>query len=168
MAQTNYEYFEELGRPQIKFRDFKGRGFEDSGDRPNIGIWIDDMDQVQRMVDNGWAVKFTEPEDPDEEPRAYIKLKVYWPKNPDYTGPKIMLITDGIQLPMTPESIGNLDAVDILKVDIKAHWFPYEKGKKTFHCSAIDALYVTAKEDRLERKYRMMQTEDDDEEVPFE
>ena len=165
MAQTKYEYFEDLDRDRIRFRDFKGRGFEDSGDKPNIGIWLDDDEQVERMINDGWAVKFADLE--GDRKRAYIKLKVYWPKNPEYAGPKIVLVTEGGRTVMTPETIGTLDSVDLLKIDIKAHWFLSQKGKTEYHCSSIDALYLTAREDRLERKYRMMQTVEDDEEVPF-
>lgn len=166
MAQSNYEYFEDLPRTSIRYRDFAGKGFD--GDtpgkvRPAICIWIDDEEQAERMKRDGWNISY-KPRQGYEEDQPCVRLQMFWKAHPT----AFMKVGNSPNQRLTEETISCLDNIDILSVDIKAHWFETQKNRNVFHTGCLDTVRIVVREDRLERKMRMEDEAAVDEEVPFE
>ena len=93
-------------------------------------------------------------------PPMYSALKV--------NGKKLYeLARQGIEVERKARKV-TINSIDILSVDIKAHWFETQKNRNVFHTGCLDTVRIVVREDRLERKMRMEDEAAVDEEVPFE
>lgn len=139
----------------IIFRNFSGREskYNRAGDR-NFCVFIDDMDTVNRLMDDGWNIRVMPPREDGEEPRHYLQVAVSFKNFP----PKVIMITRKKQTPLDEESIDSLDFAEIRAVDLTIrpyNWIIQEgtRNEKSGVKAYLKTMYVTIEEDEFAEKY---------------
>lgn len=147
---------------RLLFRNFAGaeKEFNRKGDR-NFSIKIDDPDVAQQLQNDGWNVKPLKPwgDDPDNEPGWKLDVKVTFGKIP----PQIMMITGGGRTLLDENTAGLLDFAEITNCDLIIRAYDWEVNGKTGRSAYLKKLYATVYEDELERKYRGINMDHDEE-----
>lgn len=146
---------------KIIFKNFEGRGdkFNREGDR-NFSLLIEDPDTADAMIREGWNVKIKEGRDEDEGPFMRLPVKV---KFTDY-GPDVYLKTGDRVNKLDEESIGCLDNIDILSVDMDLRPYNWEVNGRTGRTAYLQSIHVTQRIDRFAARYANMNNED---KLPF-
>lgn len=141
---------------RIIYRNFSGIGskFNREGDR-NFSIIIEDQDVADELVKNGWNVKIKPPRDKngnvlsDEPPFMFLPVKIKF----NDRGPIAYLITGKRKNKLDEESIGILDNVDILGVDLDLRAYDWEVNGKTGRTAYLQSICVTQEVDRFAERY---------------
>ena len=104
---------------------------------------------VPVLQEAGWNIKFLRPREEEDEPRAYLSVKVRFDNFP----PKVVMIAGGNKTFLKEGTIDLLDYADVKTVDLiitPSHW---EVGDKSGIKAYLKTMYVTLEEDAFERKY---------------
>ena len=135
---------------RIIHRNFSGIGskFNREGDR-NFSIIIEDQDIADELVKNGWNVKIKPPRDEDDTPFMTLPVKVKF----NDRGPIVYLITGKRKNELDEESIGILDNVNILGVDLDLRAYDWEVNGKTGRTAYLQSICVTQEVDRFAERY---------------
>lgn len=157
---------------RIIFRNFEGRGdkYNREGDR-NFAIVIEGGEVLElgakepRMVDAiemaellqndvnrfgaAWNVKIRPPRDEDEDTFIYLPVKLRMNER----GPNVILKTGARTNHLTEETVGCLDHVDILELDLDIRPYDDEINGKPFRAAYVQGMHVTQKVDRFAERY---------------
>ena len=140
----------------IAFRNFAGKEdkYNREGDR-NFAVFLDE-DIAQRMLADGWNVKYLREREGDEgPPQAYIQVAVSYKVKP----PKIGVLTSK-GLRMYPEEMVELlDWVDIEMADVTINPYEWAVGGKSGTKAYLSTLYIKIAEDYLQLKWEAMAEE---------
>lgn len=139
---------------RLIFKNFSGRktDFNNEGDR-NFAVIIPD-DMADRLREDGWNVKIKQPNNPDIDPYQYLSVKV---KFNDY-GPLVKVISGRNQVTFDEEMIGQLDRMDILKVDLDLRPYDWENARfGSGRTAYLQKMYVTQHVDTLGARYAEME-----------
>lgn len=139
---------------RIIFRNFSGKPSEYNreGDR-NFAVIIPD-DIADQLREDGWNVKIKQPKTDDGEPYNYLPVKV---KFSDY-GPSIKVISGRNRVALDETTVGQLDYMDILKVDLNLRPYDWESARfGTGRTAYLQKMYVTQHVDALEARYAEME-----------
>lgn len=135
---------------RIVFRNFAGeeKQYNAKGDR-NFAVILP-HDVAERMLEDGWNVKYLKPREDDEVGNPYIHVSVSYKGRP----PKIVMITSKGKTELSEDLVEMLDYVDIKTVDLiirPYNWGPIkgEYGVKAY----LKTMFMTILEDELELKY---------------
>src|SRR5689334_13538701 len=136
---------------RIIFRNFAGRelAYNKEGDR-NFCVILDDV-AAKQMLDDGWNVKYLQPQEEGDEPTPYIQVKVSFKNRP----PRVVLITDTSRTQLKESQLEVLDWADIRTADLIARSYEWEVGGKRGIKAYLQTLMITIEEDELERKYNI-------------
>ena len=106
---------------RIIYRNFAGRGdkYNREGDR-NFAVVIPDEDMANELTNLGWNVKIKPPREDGDTPFMYLPVKVKF----NDRGPNVYLKTGDRQNRLDEESVGLLDNIDIIGVDLDIR--PYD------------------------------------------
>ena len=92
----------------------------------------------------GWNVKIKAPREEGDDPFIYLPVKLKF----NDRGPKVYLKSGKHTVPLTPETIGMLDNIDITSVDLDIR--PYDgEVQGPFRAAYVQALWVTQEVDRF-------------------
>ena len=146
-----------LENATLLFKNFSGTEskFNHAGDR-NFCVFIDN-DLAMDLASDGWTVKKTNPRDPDEEPKYYIKVKVSY----KIRAPKVYRISGRSKVALDEDTIGELDWANIVTADVDISPSHYEYAGKSGYAGYLESLYVVINKSRFEDKYNF------EEETPF-
>lgn len=143
---------------QIIWRNFAGSEtmYNREGDR-NFHVKLPE-DVAQKMLADGWNVKFREPKDEDEEGEGFwhIQVAVSFKNFP----PKVVLIAGKRRTFLDDSTVEVLDFSEILMVDLIFNSYAWTMASgKTGIKAYLKTMFVTIRQDALEEKYAL---EDDE------
>ena len=146
---------------KIIFRNFAGKPskFNAEGKR-NFCLLIDDESANKFKLD-GWNVKYLNPRDPDDKPQPYIQVSVAFDNFP----PNIYLISGGKKTKLNEDTVSVLDYAEIENVDLIIRPYNWEVSGKSGIKAYVKNMYVTIVENEFEKKYRDLDSEDEN--LPF-
>ena len=158
MANKTLEFIVEDA--QIIFRNFSGAEgpYNPAGDR-NFCVILDES-VVEDMLRDGWNVKRLKPLDVEGEEEvepgaAYIKVKLGYKGRP----PHIVMRTSRARTPLTQDTVDVLDWADIETVDLIAQSYHWSSTQGEGITAYLKSMYVTVREDYLQRKYAELDAE---------
>lgn len=159
----------EINDARIIFKNFKGLGdkYNREGDRNFsmviTGGTLDDgntrqtvtaeemADALMKDVNQygvGWNVKIKAPREEGDDPFIYLPVKLKF----NDRGPKVYLKSGKHAVPLTAETIGMLDDIDISSVDLDIR--PYDgEVQEPFRAAYVQALWVTQEVDRFAARF---------------
>ena len=150
----------QIDNARIVFRNFRGEAskYNNEGNR-NFALVIPDEDIAEELTKRGWNVKIKPPRDEDDDPFMYLPVKVKF----NDRGPSIYLNTGTVRNKLSEETVGCLDKIDIVSVDMDIRpydWViqegtPNEKSGRTAY---LQSMRVVQETDRFAEEF-----ENDDE-----
>lgn len=131
---------------RIIYRNFAGRGdkYNREGDR-NFAVLIPDEDTARELTDLGWNVKVKPSRDDGDTPFMYLNVKVKF----NDRGPNVYLKTGSNQNRLDEESIGLIDNIDIVSVDLDIRPYDWEVNGKEGRTAYLQSMRVIQNIDRF-------------------
>lgn len=136
----------QIDEARIMFRNFRGEAekYNREGDR-NFAVVIPDDETASALIEAGWNVTVKPPREDGEEPLRFLKVKVKF----NDRGPAIYLRTNGSKNRLDEESVGMLDNIDILSVDMDIRPYRWEVNGKSGVSAYLQSMLVTQRVDRF-------------------
>jgi hypothetical protein len=136
---------------RIVYRNFTGAPskFNREGDR-DFSVIIPDQETADALIEEGWNVKIKPPRDEDDDPFIYLKVKVKF----NDRGPAVYLKSGDNVRELDEESVGILDNIDILSVDMDIRPYDWELSDgKSGRTAYLQSIHVTQSIDRFASRY---------------
>lgn len=135
---------------RIIYRNFSGVGskYNREGDK-NFAVLITDEGIADELVKNGWNVRIKDPREEGESPFMYLPVKIKFSDR----GPNAYLLTGKKLNKLDEETIGILDAIDILSVDLDVRPYDWEVNGKEGRTAYLQSIRVTQDIDRFAAQY---------------
>lgn len=134
---------------RIIFRNFSGKeGTYNAAGNRNFNVLLE-PDLAEAMAADGWNVKYLRPREEGDEPQARVEVAVSYRIKP----PRVGLITSRGRTLLGEEHLEILDYADIEKVDVILNPSFWEVNGKSGIKAYLQTIFVTIREDELERKY---------------
>ena len=137
----------QIDNARIVYRNFSGEGskFNREGDR-NFAVIIEDEETANALADLGWNIKIKPPRDEDDTPFMFLPVKVKF----NDRGPAVYLQSGNAgQVKLDEESIGCLDNIDILNVNLDIRPYNWEVNGKEGRTAYLQAMKVVQDIDRF-------------------
>ena len=137
----------QIDNARIVYRNFQGEGskFNREGDR-NFALIIEDAETADKLVELGWNVKIKPPRDEDDEPFMFLPVKVKF----NDRGPAIYLKSGNADpVKLDEESVGCLDEIDILNVNLDIRPYNWEVNGKEGRTAYLQSMFVEQDIDRF-------------------
>lgn len=164
MTNRNRLYIEDAEIMPVPFRNFSGAAgkYNRAGDR-YFSVRFDDPELINRLKDDGWALKLLKNRDPEDPTEAYqLKVKVRYDNYP----PKVYLISGKTKTLLEEDQLNLLDGAYFETVDLvisPSHW-KMDDGREGI-TAYLDTGYFTIEQDRFAAKYA--EEEAPVEDIPF-
>lgn len=131
---------------RIIYRNFAGRGdkYNREGDR-NFAVVIPDEEMAAQLTDLGWNVKIKPPREDGDAPFMYLPVKVKF----NDRGPNVYLKTGDRQNRLDEESVGLLDNIDIIGVDLDIRPYDWDVNGKSGRTAYLQSIRVVQDVDRF-------------------
>lgn len=138
---------------RLIFRNFAGNPdkYNNAGGLRTTGVLIPN-DIAEDLKAEGWNIKYLKPRDPQEDPQAFLTVKVKYGK----IKPSIYICTGHSKAELDEDSVSSLDYAEIKDVDIVIRPYEYEPGCISAY---IKTMYVNIIEDAFAYKYRYEEEE---------
>lgn len=141
----------QIDNARITHKNFSGAAdqFNRAGDR-NFSVVIEDEGIANRLIADGWNVKVKPPRVDGEDPFMFLPVKV---KFNDF-GPKVYLKSGSAVVELNEDTVGRLDKVNILSVDLDIR--PYDwtlASGKSGRSAYLESIHVTQRVDRFAERY---------------
>lgn len=131
---------------RIIYRNFAGRGdkYNREGDR-NFAVVIPDEDMANELTNLGWNVKIKPPREDGDTPFMFLPVKVKF----NDRGPNVYLKTGDRQNRLDEESVGLLDNIDIIGVDLDIRPYDWSVNGKEGRTAYLQSIRVVQDIDRF-------------------
>ena len=131
---------------RIIYSNFAGRGdkYNREGDR-NFAVVIPDEDMANDLTKLGWNVKIKPPREDGDTPFMFLPVKVKF----NDRGPNVYLKTGNVQNRLDEESVGLLDNIDIIGVDLDIRPFDWDVNGKMGRTAYLQSIRVIQDVDRF-------------------
>ena len=139
---------------RITYKNFRGEGtkYNREGDR-NFALIIPDQEQANELIESGWNVRIKPPRIDGDDPFMYLPVKVKFNER----GPACYLVSGCNMNRLDEDSIGCLDDVDILSIDLDIRpydWGPIGPEQKYGRTAYLQSIKVTQRiTDRFAREF---------------
>ena len=140
---------------RIIYRNFAGRGdkYNREGDR-NFAVLIPDEELANELAERGWNVKIKPSREEGDVPFMFLPVKVKF----NDRGPNVYLQTGDRRNRLDEESIGCLDNIDIVGVDLDIRpydWIIQEgtKNEKSGRSAYLQNILVIQDVDRFAERF---------------
>ena len=135
---------------RIIYRNFSGAPskFNREGDR-NFAVVITEEEIANALIEDGWNVKVRPPREEGEMPFMYLPVKVKF----NDRGPQVYLQTNDNLNRLDEESVGVLDNVDIVSVDLDIRPFDWDVNGRTGRTAYLQSMKVTQQVDRFAERF---------------
>ena len=136
---------------RIIYRNFAGRGdkYNREGDR-NFAVVIPDEGTANELANRGWNVKIKSPREDGDTPFMFLPVKVKF----NDRGPNVYLKTGNNQNRLDEESIGLIDNIDIIGVDLDVRPYDWEVNGKQGRTAYLQSMRVIQDVDRFAEDIR--------------
>lgn len=136
---------------RIIYRNFTGRGdkYNREGDR-NFAVVIPEEDMANELTDRGWNVKIKPPREDGDAPFMFLPIKVKF----NDRGPNVYLKTGNNQHRLDEESVGLIDNIDIIGVDLDVRPYDWEVNGKEGRTAYLQSMRVIQDADRFAEDIR--------------
>lgn len=140
----------EITDARIIFRNFAGVGskYNREGDR-NFAVIIPNQELCDELVEAGWNVKIKPPREEGEEPFMYLPVKIKF----NNRGPAAYVVSGNKPTRLNEDTIGMLDEIDILSVDMDLRPYDWDVNGKTGRTAYLQAINVIQNIDRFGAQY---------------
>lgn len=131
---------------RIIYRNFAGRGdkYNREGDR-NFAVVIPDEEMANELTNLGWNVKIKPPREDGDVPFMFLPVKVKF----NDRGPNVYLKTGDVQNKLDEESVGLLDNIDVIGVDLDIRPFDWDVNGKQGRTAYLQSIRVIQDVDRF-------------------
>lgn len=138
----------QINNARIIYRNFSGAPskFNREGDR-NFALIIDEEWIAETLIAEGWNVRIKDPREEGDSPFMYMNVKVKF----NDRGPNVYLKSGDNMVKLDEESIGCLDNVDILNIDLDIRPYDWEVNGKEGRTAYLQSICVTQQVDRFAR-----------------
>ena len=135
---------------RIIYRNFAGEAsqFNRAGDR-NFSVLIEDEQIANELRDRGWNVKIKQAREEGDTPFMHLPVKVKF----NDRGPSVYLVSGSNRVRLDEETIGMLDNIDILGVDLDIRPFDWEVNGKAGRAAYLQSICVTQDIDRFAQRF---------------
>lgn len=135
---------------RIIYRNFAGEAsqFNRAGDR-NFSVLIEDEQIANELRDHGWNVKIKQAREEGDTPFMHLPVKVKF----NDRGPSVYLVSGSNRVKLDEETIGMLDSIDILGVDLDIRPFDWEVNGKAGRAAYLQSICVTQDIDRFAQRF---------------
>lgn len=141
---------------RITFKNFKGEAkqFNKEGDR-NFALVIPNEEIAEALQNDlnrfgeGWNVKIKPPREEGDQPFMYLTVKVKF----NARGPVVYLKSGRNRVQLNEDTIGMLDDIDILSVDMDIRPYDDEINGKPFRAAYLQSMCVTQNIDRFSARF---------------
>lgn len=135
---------------RIIYRNFSGAPskFNREGDR-NFAVIIPNQEIADDLMANGWNVKIKPPREEDESPFIFLPVKIKY----NNRGPAGYIRSGENVTRLNETTIGILDEIDILSVDLDVRPYDWEVNGKSGRTAYLQAINVIQNVDRFGAKY---------------
>lgn len=135
---------------RIALRNFSGKeGKYNPPGRRSFAVLLDEH-TAARLAADGWSIKFFKPRDPEEEPQAFLSVRV----NFENIAPEIYLVNSQNKQRLDVENVNLLDFADLINVDLVIRPYMWEVNGKTGVKAYLKKGFFTIREDEFSAKYR--------------
>ena len=141
---------QEIDVARIIYRNFAGEAsqFNRAGDR-NFSVLIEDEQIANELRDHGWNVKIKQAREEGDTPFMHLPVKVKF----NDRGPSVYLVSGSNRVKLDEETIGMLDNIDILGVDLDIRPFDWEVNGKAGRAAYLQSICVTQDIDRFAQRF---------------
>ena len=131
---------------RIIYRNFAGRGdkYNREGDR-NFAVVIPDEETANELTNLGWNVKIKPPREDGDTPFMFLPVKVKF----NGRGPNVYLQTGRKKNRLDEESIGLLDDIDIVCVNLDIRPYDWDVNGKSGRTAYLQNIEVIQDVDRF-------------------
>ena len=135
---------------RIIYRNFSGEAsqFNRAGDR-NFSILIDTEEAKDALVNEGWNVKIKPAREEGDMPFMHLPVKVKF----NDRGPALYLKSGGNMRKLDESTVGLLDNVDILSVDLDIRPYDWDVNGKSGRTAYLQSICVTQDVDRFAQRF---------------
>ena len=135
---------------RIIYRNFAGEAsqFNRAGDR-NFSVLIEDEQIANELRDHGWNVKIKQAREEGDIPFMHLPVKVKFTDR----GPSVYLVSGSNRVKLDEETIGMLDNIDILGVDLDIRPFDWEVNGKAGRAAYLQSICVIQDIDRFAQRF---------------
>lgn len=141
----------EISDGRIKWPNFSGRpdAYNPDGGKREFNLIIPDREiydallQDKNRFGDSWNVKRKVYDDGTEAMWLPIKVKF------NRRGPAVWLDTGKNRVRLTEETVGMLDDIDIIKVDLDVRPYDSEKGRNTYRTAYLSSMWVYQRPNRF-------------------
>lgn len=142
----------EIENARIIFRNFSGAAdkYNREGDR-NFSVVIPDQEMADALLAEGWNVRIRDPREgyEDDGPFMFLPVKIKF----NSRGPGAYVESGNSVTRLNEETIGMLDEIDILSVDMDLRPFDWEVNGKTGRSAYLQNISVRQNIDRFGARY---------------
>lgn len=137
---------------RIAFKNFSGRATKITPKGIRTFSLILDEDMADKLISDGWNVRYLRPREEGDEPTPILDVKVRLDEDTPVPA-EIYLIQNGLKHRLYEDTVGMLDEMTFDNIDLIIRPYSWEFGGKTGVKAYLKTLYASGLSDTITSKY---------------